>query len=234
MADFTDKKTLVKQRVALEAARLVPDGAVVALGTGSTAAFAIEELGRRIRAEGLAIRGIPTSYQAAMLARQFGIPLTTLDDVDHLDIAIDGADEVDPYKNLIKGGGAAHTREKIIDSLAEVFVVVVDASKLVRHLGETFPVPVEVLPLAIAPVLRRLTAMGGEPVVRMGVRKDGPVITDQGNLVVDVRFQTIPDPKGLEAALNNIPGVVENGIFTGVADIILVGSPEEAGVRRID
>jgi ribose 5-phosphate isomerase A len=234
MADISDKKTLAKQRVALEAARLVQDGAIVALGTGSTAAFVIEELGRRSREEGLAIKGIPTSYQAAMLARKYGIPLTTLDDVDHIDIAIDGADEVDPQKNLIKGGGAAHTREKVIDSLAKVFVVVVDQSKLVQHLGETFPVPVEVIPLAITPVLRRLEAMGGEPVVRMGIKKDGPVITDQGNLVVDVGFKAIPDPAALEAALNNIPGVLENGIFTGVADIILVGSAEDGSVRRID
>lgn len=234
MADITDKKVLAKQRVGLEAARLVQDGAVVALGTGSTAAFVIEELGRRIRQEGLAIKGIPTSYQAAMLARKYGIPLTTLDDVDHIDIAIDGADEVDPHKNLIKGGGAAHTREKIIDSLAKVFVVVVDQSKLVQRLGESFPVPVEVLPLAIAPVLRRLETMGGEPVVRMAVKKDGPVITDQGNLVVDVTFKDIPDPAALESALNNIPGVLENGIFVGVANIILVGSPEDGTVRRID
>jgi ribose 5-phosphate isomerase A len=234
MADTIDKKTLAKQRVALEAAGLVQNGAIVALGTGSTAAFVIEELGRRVRQEGLVIRGIPTSYQAAMLARKYGIPLTTLDDVDHIDIAIDGADEVDPHKNLIKGGGAAHTREKIIDSLAKVFVVVVDQSKLVQHLGESFPVPVEVIPLAIAPVLRRLRAMGGDPVVRMGVKKDGPVITDQGNLVVDVGFEAISDPAALEAALNNIPGVLENGIFTGAADIILVGSAEDGSVRRVD
>ncbi len=234
MADITDKKTLAKQRVGLQAAALVEDGSIVALGTGSTAAFVIEELGRRIRQEGLSIRGIPTSYQAAMLARQYGVPLTTLDDVDHIDIAIDGADEVDPQKNLIKGGGGAHTREKVIDSLAKVFVVVIDQSKLVQHLGESFPVPVEVLPLAIAPVLRRLTAMGGTPVIRMAVKKDGPVITDQGNLVVDVTFREIPDPAALEAALNNIPGVLENGIFSGVANIILVGSPEDGTVRRID
>jgi len=232
--ELTDKKALAKQRVGIEAARLVKDGAVVGLGTGSTAAFAIEELGRRMREEELSIVGVPTSFSAAMLARKHGVPVRTLDDVDHIDIAIDGADEVDPQKNLIKGGGAAHTREKVIDSLAELFVVVVDESKLVRRLGETFPVPVEVLPMALSPVLRRLEAMGGQPAVRMGVKKDGPVITDQGNLVVDVQFEAIDDPAALEAALNNIPGVVENGIFVGVADVILVGSSQEGTIRRID
>jgi ribose 5-phosphate isomerase A len=228
-----DLKTLAKQRVAIEAARLVKGGMVVGLGTGSTTAFVIEQLGQRIRDEHLSIRGIPTSYQAAMLARKHGVPMTTLDDVDHIDIAIDGADEVDPHKNLIKGGGAAHTREKVIDSLADLFVVVVDASKLVSRLGETFPVPVEVLPMAVAPVLRRLTAMGGKPAIRMGVKKDGPVITDQGNMIVDVQFKVIDDPARLEATLNNIPGVLDNGIFAGLADVILVGQSDDASVRRL-
>ena len=231
--DTTDPKALTKQRVGVEAARMVVDGAVVGLGTGSTSAFAIEELGRRIREEGLSIVGIPTSYSAAMLAQKAGIALRTLDDVDHIDIAIDGADEVDPHKNLIKGGGGAHTREKVIDYLADLFVVVVDDSKLVRQLGETFPVPVEVLPMAVSPVLRRLKGLGGEPAVRMAVKKDGPVITDQGNLIVDVRFVGIADPVALESAINNIPGVVENGIFTGAADVILIGVSSTSEIRRI-
>lgn len=232
--DTTDPKALIKQRVGVEAARMVEDGAVVGLGTGSTSAFAIEELGRRIREEGLSIVGIPTSYSAAMLAQKAGIVLRTLDDVEHIDIAIDGADEVDPRKNLIKGGGGAHTREKVIDYLADLFVVVVDDSKLVRQLGETFPVPVEVLPMAVSPVVRRLKGLGGEPAVRMAVKKDGPVITDQGNFIVDVRFAGIHDPAALESAINNIPGVVENGIFAGAADVILVGVSLTGEIRRID
>ena len=229
----SDPKVLSKQRVGIEAARMVEDGMVVGLGTGSTATFAIEELGRRVREEGLSIVGVPTSFSSSMLARQHGLIVRTLDDVDHIDIAIDGADEVDPGKNLIKGGGAAHTREKVIDYLAELFVVVVDESKLVQRLGETFPIPVEVIPMAISPVLRGLEWLGGKPVVRLAEKKDGPVISDQGNFIVDVHFDQIEDSAALETALNNIPGVVENGIFTGAADIVLVGL-STGEIRRID
>jgi ribose 5-phosphate isomerase A len=181
-------------------------------------------LGDRLKSGELTnIKGVPTSFQAAVLAKQNGIPLVTLDDVDHIDVAIDGADEVDPHKNLIKGGGAAHTREKVIDALAAEFIVVVDSSKLVDKLGSTFPVPLEVLPMAVAPVTRAAIKLGGKPELRMGVKKDGPVITDQGNMVLDVKFESIPDPAELERTLNNIPGVVENGIFVGVADLVLIG-----------
>lgn len=228
-----DPKAGVKRRVGIEAARMVSDGAVVGLGTGSTAAFAIEELGRRIREEGLSIVGVPTSFSAAMLARQHGVPLRTLDDVERIDVAIDGADEVDPARNLIKGGGAAHTREKVIDYLAGRFIVVVDESKLVPYLGATFPVPLEVIPMAIAPVLRALEKLGAQPAVRMAVKKDGPVISDQGNFIVDARFARIDEPARLEATLNNIPGVVENGIFAGAADVVLVGMSDGA-IRRIE
>jgi ribose 5-phosphate isomerase A len=198
------------------------------LGTGSTTAYAIQYLGDRIKSGELTdIKGIPTSFQASVLAKQYGIPLTTLDEVERIHIAIDGADEVDPQKNLIKGGGAAHTREKVVDSLAELFIVVVDQSKIVTALGSTFPVPVEVLPMAIAPVTRALEKLGGKPELRMGVRKDGPVITDQGNMVLDVTFASIPNPAELEKILNNIPGVLENGIFVGVTDIVLIGEIQD-------
>ena len=229
----SDPKVLSKRCVGIEAARMVEDGMVVGLGTGSTAVFAIEELGRRVREEGLSIVGVPTSFSASMVAREHGLMVRTLDDIDHIDIAIDGADEVDLDKNLVKGGGAAHTQEKVIDCLADLFVVVVDESKLVQRLGETFPIPVEVIPMAISPVLRGLESLGGNPVVRLAEKKDGPVISDQGNFIVDVYFDQIEDPAALETALNNIPGVVENGIFTSAADIVLVGLP--AGeIRRID
>jgi ribose 5-phosphate isomerase A len=216
--------TQAKQAVGQQAAQLVQSGMVVGLGTGSTAAFMIQALGERIRRGELQqVRGIPTSFQAMVLARQAGIPLTTLDEVAGVDLAIDGADEVDPQKNLIKGGGAAHTREKIVASWAQELVVVVDGSKLVERLGSKFPVPVEVLPMAVVPVMRALERLGGRPELRMAVKKDGPVITDQGNMVVDVTFAAIPDPAGLEARINHIPGVLENGLFVGLAGRVLVG-----------
>jgi len=239
-----DRGMRLKERVALEAAQMVGAGTVVGLGTGSTAAMAIAALGRRVREEGLEIVGIPTSYQSAMIARENGVVIRTLDDVAKIDIAIDGADEVDPKKNLevdpkknlVKGGGGAHTREKVIDSLAELFVVVVDESKLVSHLGQKFPVPVEVLPFAVQPVMKKLDKMGGNPVLRMGVKKSGPVITDQGNMIIDARFHKIEDPKALELELNDIPGVVENGLFVGLAHVVLVGATErgDAVIKRID
>lgn len=219
---------LAKQAVGQQAAQLVASGMVVGLGTGSTAAFMIQALGERLRrGEIQGVRGVPTSFQAAVLARQAGIPLTTLDEVETIDLAIDGADEVDPHKNLIKGGGAAHTREKVVDSLAQEFVVVVDESKLVERLGSTFPVPVEVIPMAVTPVMRALARLGGQPELRMAVKKDGPVITDQGNMVIDVRFPAIPNPADLEMRINNIPGVVENGLFVGLAGRVLIGQVVE-------
>ncbi|KAI9134159.1 ribose-5-phosphate isomerase RpiA [Acaryochloris sp. CCMEE 5410] len=219
-----DPVKLMKQQVGKAAADRVQSGSIIGLGTGSTTAFAIQFLGDRIKSGELTdIKGIPTSFQASVLAKQYGIPLTTLDEVDRIHIGIDGADEVDPQKNLIKGGGAAHTREKVVDSLAEQFIVVVDQSKIVDKLGSTFPVPVEVLPMAIAPVMQALEKLGGKPELRIGVKKDGPVITDQGNMVLDVTFSDIPNPPELEKTINNIPGVLENGIFVGMTDIVLIG-----------
>ncbi|GET39878.1 ribose-5-phosphate isomerase RpiA [Microseira wollei] len=224
MSAEVNPTTLMKQQVGKAASDRVQSGSIVGLGTGSTTAYAIQYIGERLKSGELKdIVGIPTSFQAEVLARQYGIPLTTLDVVDHIDIAIDGADEVDPQLNLIKGGGAAHTREKIVDCLAEQFIVVVDSSKLVDKLGSVFAVPVEVLPLAYAPVMRAIEKLGGKPELRMGVKKAGPVITDQGNMVIDAKFDNIDDPAGLEKTLNNIPGVLENGLFVGVTNLVLVG-----------
>ncbi|HEY9865760.1 MAG TPA: ribose-5-phosphate isomerase RpiA [Candidatus Obscuribacterales bacterium] len=231
-----DPVTLMKQYVGKAAADRVQSGTIVGLGTGSTTAYAIQYIGERLQSGELKdIKGIPTSFQATVLAKQYGIPLTTLDEVDHIDIAIDGADEVDPNKNLIKGGGAAHTREKIVDSLAEVFIVVVDNSKLVDRLGSTFLLPVEVIPMAMTPVMKALEKLGGKPTLRMGVKKAGPVVTDEGNLVIDVKFDALENPAELEKEINNIPGVLDNGLFVGVADIILVGEviDGQAKVREI-
>ncbi|NCO74681.1 MAG: ribose-5-phosphate isomerase RpiA [Cyanobacteria bacterium] len=219
-----DPVIVMKQEVGKAAANRVKSNSVVGLGTGSTTAYAIQYIGERLASGELTnIVGIPTSFQAEVLAKKYGIPLTTLDGVDHIDVAIDGADEVDPQKNLIKGGGAAHTREKVVDSLADVFIVVVDGGKLVDKLGSTFLLPVEVIPMAVTPVTRQLQDLGGKPELRMGIRKAGPVVTDQGNLVIDVKFDHIENPAQLESTINNLPGVLENGLFVGVADVILVG-----------
>lgn len=228
MTAAADPVKLMKQEVGKEAANLVKSNSIVGLGTGSTTAYTIQFLGDRLKSGELKdIVGIPTSFQAEVLAKQYGIPLTTLDAVNRIDIAIDGADEVDPQKNLIKGGGAAHTREKIVDYLADQFIVVVDSSKLVERLGSSFAVPVEVIPMAITPVMRAIEKLGGKPELRMGIKKAGPVITDQGNMVVDVKFDTIEHPAELEKTLNNIPGVLENGIFVGCTDLVLIGEVQD-------
>lgn len=224
MTGKVDPVLLMKQEVGKAAANRVQSNSIVGLGTGSTTAFALEYIGDRLKKGELTnVVGVPTSFQAEVLAREYGIPLTTLDAIDHIDIAIDGADEVDPQKNLIKGGGAAHTREKIVDALANSFIVVVDSGKLVDKLGSTFLLPVEVIPMARTPVMRALEKLGGQPTLRMGVKKAGPVVTDQGNLVIDVKFAAIDNPAELEKTINNIPGVLENGLFVGVTDVVLVG-----------
>jgi ribose 5-phosphate isomerase A len=231
-----DPVKLMKQEVGRAAASRVQSGTIVGLGTGSTTAFAIQFLGERLKSGELKdIKGVPTSFQASVLAKQYGIPLTTLDEIEKIDVAIDGADEVDPNKNLIKGGGAAHTREKIVDGLADLFIVVVDSSKLVERLGSTFPLPLEVLPFAIAPVTRAVEKLGGQPELRMAVKKDGPVITDQGNMIIDVKFDAIDNPAELEKTLNNIPGVLDNGLFVNLADVILVGEVKDgqSSVREL-
>lgn len=223
-----DPVKVMKQEVGRAAASRVQSGTIVGLGTGSTTAFAIQFLGERLKSGELKdIKGVPTSFQASVLAKQYGIPLTTLDEIDKIDIAIDGADEVDPNKNLIKGGGAAHTREKLVDSLADQFIVVVDSSKLVDRLGTTFPLPLEVMPLAIAPVTRALEKLGAKPELRMAIKKDGPVITDQGNMIIDAKFDAIDNPAEMEKLLNNIPGVLDNGLFVNLTDLVLVGEVKD-------
>ena len=215
----------LKKAAAEAAARRVTSGMLVGLGTGSTAIHAVPYLAQRLKSGELRdIRAVPTSFQSQMLARQLGIPLVDLDDVDRIDIAIDGADEVAPDLTLIKGAGAAQTREKIIAALANDFTVVIDESKLVERLGSKMPVPVEVLPIAVGPVARAIERLGGEPTLRMAVKKAGPVVTDQGNFVIDARFAQIPDPARLERELKMIPGTLENGLFVGLAKRAFVAS----------
>lgn len=212
-----------KQSAGEAAARLVESGMRVGIGTGSTTAYAIAALGRRIREEDLHISGVPTSFFAERLARKHGIPLTSLDEIERFDIAIDGADEVDTRLNLIKGRGAAMAREKVIASLSDRFVILVDPSKLVDRLGSKMPVPVEFLPMAAAPVRRAIERFGGRPELRMGLRKDGPVVTDQGFWVYDAYFESIDDPAQLDREIRLLPGVLEHGLFLNMATDVLVG-----------
>ncbi len=210
-----------KQAAGELAARLVKSNMVVGLGTGSTAAYAIKELGRRV-ASGLKILGVPTSYQSAFLAAENGIPLTTLDEHPVLDIAIDGADQIAKF-TAIKGGGAAHTREKIVALSAKKFAVVVDETKVVDVLNH--PVPLEVLPFARKLVEKQVAGLGGKAQVRMGVNKDGPVISDNGNFILDADFGEIDDPYSLDDALSHCAGIVEHGLFTKV-DMVYIGKKD--------
>jgi ribose 5-phosphate isomerase A len=202
------------------AAKLVRDGDIVGLGTGSTAYFAVVALGERVKS-GLKIIGIPTSVQTADLARQLGIPLTTLDEHPAIDITIDGADEVDPKLNLIKGGGGALLREKVVASASKRMVVVADSAKIVPVLGK-FPLPVEVIPFARTVVEKKIVALGASPKLR--TKPDGsPFLTDNGNQILDCSFGKIADPPALAVTLSNTPGIVEHGLFIGLAKLALVG-----------
>ena len=241
MTSSIDPNAEAKRAAGNAAAALVEDGMRLGLGTGSTTAFAIEAIGRRIEDDGLEVVGVPTSFAAEQLAREHGVPTVGLDALDletlptsraPLDLALDGADEVDPEGTLIKGRGAAHVREKVVASLARRFVVLADASKMVSHLGDSAPVPVEVLPFAAPAVVRALRGLGAEPELRMGQRKDGPVVTDQGLWVLDAQFARIEDAATLSDEIDRIPGVLGHGLFVGIASEVLIG---EAGgdVQRV-
>jgi ribose 5-phosphate isomerase A len=224
----TSANTDAKKAAGEAAAELVKSGMVVGLGTGSTVAWTIRRLGDRVREEGLDFLGVATSFQAESLAIASGIRLATLNSHPLLDLAIDGADQVDGDLFVIKGGGAAHTREKVVACSAKRFVIVADESKYVQKL--TWPVPVEVLPFALRLVERRLVELGGKPVLRLGKMKDGPVITDNGNFVVDADFGMIEDPAALATRIDPIPGVVEHGIFDNLDELYLARA---SGVERI-
>ena len=235
---MSELQNQMKQAVADAAVEQFQDGMVVGLGSGSTAALMIKGLGERLAAGQLNdIVGVTTSFQGEVLAAELGIPLRSLNAVDRIDLAIDGADEVDPSFQLIKGGGACHVQEKLVAARADRFIVVVDSTKLVERLNLGFLLPVEVLPGAWVQIRQQLNAMGGEAVLRMATRKAGPVVTDQGNLVLDVRFEGgIADPASLEKDINNIPGVLENGLFVNLADEVLVGQVDDgvASARSLE
>lgn len=213
-----------KKRAALEAVKHVRNGYTLGLGSGTTAAYVIREIGKVIRQKNWHITGVPTSYQAFLLAVECGIPVTSLDEHPKLDLNIDGADQIDRDLNMIKGMGGALTREKIVASASKLNVIVVDESKLVRKLGVNHPVPVEVLPFAAATVCSKIHDIRGKPVLRVGNGKVGPVVTDNGNFIIDVYMRSINNPHELDSKLKSIPGVVETGLFVGIADIAYVGT----------
>ena len=209
-----------KELAGRAAAKLVHDGDIVGLGTGSTAYFAVVALGERVKA-GLKMVGIPTSVATADLAKKVGVPLTTLDDHPEIDITIDGADEIDPHLNLIKGGGGALLREKIIASASKRMVVISDSSKLVPVLGK-FPLPVEIVAFARTVVENKIRSLGAT--VKLRTKPDGSTyLTDNGNPILDCTFGRIADPPALARTLSDTPGVVEHGLFIGLASVALVG-----------
>lgn len=224
-------KDEAKRSAALEAVKHVKDGFVVGLGSGSTAAFAIQEIGQLIKQKVIHIMGVPSSSQSYQLAVAFGVPLTTLDEHPVLDLTIDGADEVDNNLDMIKGGGGALTREKIVASAAKRVIIVADDTKLVDKLGSTFRVPVEVLPFGLATATAKIRELGGNPVLRKGKGKVGPIVTDNCNYIVDVDFGAIADAKVLDEKLKLIPGVIESGIFIGLADVVYLGKSN--GIIRL-
>ena len=220
----------MKQIVADEAIKEVKSNMILGLGSGSTAALMIKSLADQIRCGRLQnIRGVATSFQSEVLALELDIPLIDLASVSQIDLAIDGADEVDPGFQLIKGGGACHVREKLVASKAKQLLIVVDETKLVQNLNLSFPLPVEVLPNAWKQVQETISEINGSSSLRMATKKAGPVVTDQGNLILDVMFNDgIRNPKDIEMSINNIPGVLENGLFVDLTDKVLVGKVENS------
>ena len=218
----------MKTAVAEAAIEDVKDGMILGLGSGSTAALMIKSLSDKIKSGKLKnIKGVPTSFQSEVLAQELGIELIDLSSVGKIDLAIDGADEVDPSHQLIKGGGACHVREKLVATRADQLLIVVDETKLVDKLNKVFPLPVEVIPSAWKQVQTTINDMNAESRLRMAINKAGPVVTDEGNLLLDVLFQGgINDPHKFEYEINNIPGVLENGLFVDLTTKVLVGKIE--------
>ncbi len=233
MKNSQDNQEL-KKLVGVAAAGLVTGGMICGIGTGSTVAFFIEELGRRVKEENLQIIGVPTSFQSKILCQKYQIPLRDTQDCSELDLAVDGADEVDPEFNVIKGGGAAQTREKIVAAMAKQFVVIVDESKLVPRLNCVFPVPVEIIPSALSYIQDQIKKLDGESILRMGIRKDGPVVTDNGQFVLDVQFKPGSDLRMVDQKLHQTPGVVETGLFYDLTAMVLVGSAKEMKVKKLE
>jgi len=217
-----------KQRSAEAACEYVKDGMIVGLGTGSTAEFAVKKIGELVR-NGLSIRGIPTSDATKILAESEGIPLIEFSETMFIDLTIDGADEIDANLNMIKGGGAALLREKIVASASREEIIIVSGSKLVQQLG-TFPLPVEVIPFGWQVVFNQLESLQGNPELRL--KQGQPSVTDQGNFIVDCHFRKIENPEQLEQHLNMIPGVVENGLFINLCTRMIMADGENIIIKN--
>lgn len=217
-----------KQRAAEAAVEYVKDGMIVGLGTGSTTEFAVKKLGERVR-DGLVIRGIPTSDVTKVQAEEEGIPLIDFSETMYIDLTIDGADEIDINLNMIKGGGAALLREKIVASASKEEIIIVSHEKFVKQLG-SFPLPVEVIPFGWQVIFNQLETLGGSPDLRL--KQGQPLLTDQGNYIIDCRFRQIIDASQLEQRLNMIPGVVENGLFTGLCTRMIMAEGEKIVVKE--
>ena len=223
---MTENSDISKRAAAIAALDFIHDGDLVGLGTGSTIKFLLQALAEKMK-EGLRVKGISTSKETANLATQLQIPLLPEDQSWNLHVAIDGADQVDPHFNLIKGGGGALLREKIVAYAAEKFIVLVDESKHVTTLGDPWAVPVEVIRFGWMNTARLMENLGGIPTLR---EKDGTIfISDNGNYIIDLQIGHIENPAILETQLNNIPGVVENGLFVGRTSVVITGSP--SGVK---
>lgn len=220
----------LKQMVGIEAANYVKDGMVVGLGTGSTAYYMVEEIGRRVKEENLSIIGVTTSKQTEAQAKNLGIPLKSIDEVKRVDITIDGADEISADFNGIKGGGAALLFEKIVASYSDKIIWIVDESKMVNQLGR-FPLPVEVIPYGSQQLLHLFETKGFAPTLRID-ENGQPILTDSLNYIIDLHMDLIKEPLAFSEWLNNLAGVVENGIFAHMVDCVIVGRP--TGVETIE
>lgn len=219
-----------KRKAALQAVKHVKNNFVVGLGSGTTAAYAIKEIGKKIKREKICVLAIPTSYQAFNLAIEQGIPLTTLEEYPTLDLTIDGADQIDNELNMIKGMGGALSREKIVASASKELIIIADKTKKVEFLGENnHPIPIEVLTFAVPTVTSRIREIKGKPILRESNKKVGPVITDNGNVIIDASFGLVHEPSKLECNLKRIPGVVETGLFIEMADLVYLG---EQSIRK--
>jgi ribose 5-phosphate isomerase A len=218
-----------KKRAADNALELIRDGQIVGLGTGSTAKFAIEGLGKLVR-EGLSVKGVPTSLATESMAMQLGIPLVNLNQAGTIDITLDGADEVDSNFNMIKGGGGALTREKLVALASTKRVILVDESKLVSRLGESRQLPVEVLPFSWTMSARLITGLGC--VANLRRQGEAPFVTDNGNHILDCEFGPIEDPVALEKRIKILPGVIDSGLFIGIADTLVIGFEDRVEIRE--
>ena len=223
----TDKAKLMAAKAAL---KHISSGLVVGLGSGSTVEIFIEELAKEVKRRKLEIQVIPSSYQVLFLAHKHGLEVKLPSDVERVDIAIDGADEIDPKLNLLKGGGAALVREKIIAYMAEKYVIIADYTKLVERLGEKKPIPVEILPFAWKWTLNHLKKYGDVKIRMAKGGKVGPIVTDNGSFIADLYVKTVDAPEILEREIKRIPGVIEVGIFTGLTDVAYIGHVDSVEV----